>query len=407
MSLLGTLEQFNLAHVLQRLETHAKSGLILIKQGEQWVELYFRQGQLLCMSTVRKNATLEDRLVQAGVISPQARQEALLAIDSAEPGETRTVLTLLEMGFVSREALRAWATQEATQVLQLLLTWSTGEMYFEEDVIPPNGRLLVALSVTSLLATLPSQPSVSQPVQAGITAAPTQMMQAMSDPVTHAPDAAESQSSFSTSQLLSGSMPKPRVTSLISSREIIQPSDMASAPVAAPATGTLTLPQPIANPTAPRCIDTSFMRPEMVLMPMDLTSLRERNPQLQFTPEQWRLFALVDGRTSLQMACQALGCAPELVCQLAGELIALGLVYIPTPVLQPAPVNLMTVGVSNGYMTPGYAAATAQPWAPIPTTGTIPFPAPAPVAPEPRRRYQSVLAARFGIPALAQAVGVR
>ncbi len=404
MSLLGTLEQFNLAHVLQRLETHAKSGLILIKQGEQWVELYFRQGQLLCMGSVRKNATLEDRLVQARVISPQARQEALLAIDSAEPGETRMVLTLLEMGFVSREALRAWATQEATQVLQLLLTWSTGEMYFEEDVLPPNGRLLVALSVASLLATLPSQPSVSHPVQASITAAPMQMMQAMPDSVT---DASESQSSFSTSQLLSGSMPKPRATSLISSREIFQPSDMVSAPVAAPATGTLTLPKPIANPTAPRCIDTSFMRPEMVLMPMDLTSQRERNPQLQLTPEQWRLFALVDGRTSLQMACQALGCAPELVRQLAGELIALGLVYIPTPVRQPAPVNLVTVGVSNGYMTPGYAAATAQPWAPIPTTGTIPFPAPAPAAPGPRRRNQPVPAARFGSPAFAQAGGVR
>ena len=156
MSLLGTLEQFNLTDVLQRLETHAKSGLLVVKQGEQWVELYFQQGQLLCIGPVRAKTTLEDRLIQAEVISPQARQETLLAIGTSEPSEAQMAMMLLDLECVSRETLRAWVSKETTQVLQVLLTWSTGEIYFEDDVPPPTGRLLVALSIATLLSSNPS-----------------------------------------------------------------------------------------------------------------------------------------------------------------------------------------------------------------------------------------------------------
>jgi len=164
VSLLGTLEHFNLTDVLQRLETHAKSGLLVVKQGEQWVELYFQQGQLLCMGPVRAKTTLEDRLVQAEVISPQARQEALLAIGTSEPGETQMAMMLLDLGCVSRETLRTWASKETTQVLQLLLTWLMGEIYFEDDVPPPTGRLLVALSIATLLSSITSSAPVPQPI---------------------------------------------------------------------------------------------------------------------------------------------------------------------------------------------------------------------------------------------------
>lgn len=120
----------------------------------------------------------------------------------------------------------------------------------------------------------------------------------------------------------------------------------------------------------------------MVLVPTDLASLRERNPQLQLTPEQWQLFTWADGRTSLQMICNTGRYPANLVCQVVGELIALGLVYLlppVAPVYRPMPVatNAVTAGLSNGYMAPVY---TAQPGAAfMPTTGTLPSPASAPL----------------------------
>jgi hypothetical protein len=80
-----------------------------------------------------------------------------------------------------------------------------------------------------------------------------------------------------------------------------------------------------------RHIDTSFMQPDMVLVPADLSALREQNPQIALTPEQWQLLARADSHTSLQMACQLLGWQPEMVCRVAGELLVEGLLHVVPP----------------------------------------------------------------------------
>ena len=95
------------------------------------------------------------------------------------------------------------------------------------------------------------------------------------------------------------------------------------------------------------------MQPQMVLTPIDLSGLREQNPRIQLTPEQWRLFTRADGTTSLQMACQQLVMPRELVCQVASELFELGLVTITIPASGltgdkfPVPKNSIDESFSN------------------------------------------------------------
>ena len=132
MSFIGTLEQFSLSTILQKIEGEAKNGVLIIKQEAQWVELSFRQGQLMCIGPVRSNKTLGDRLLQAGVISQKALQEISSTPGTSLQNETRTVITLIDLGYLNQDSLYVWAAQEATRVLQVLLSWATGEIYFEE-----------------------------------------------------------------------------------------------------------------------------------------------------------------------------------------------------------------------------------------------------------------------------------
>jgi hypothetical protein len=129
-------------------------------------------------------------------------------------------------------------------------------------------------------------------------------------------------------------------------------------------------PQPISIPIPSRFVDTSYMRPDMVLMPLDLSALRTQNILMALTPEQWRLLTVVDGRTSLQEACRDLSMTPDLLCQVAGELAADQLIQLVLPAAAEAaqevsPISLagMAPGPGNGYVAPGYAASPAQPWA--------------------------------------------
>jgi hypothetical protein len=179
VSLIGSLEQFDLANILRRIEIYSKTGLLVVKQGDLWVEFYFRQGQLVCIGPVRMNVTLIDRLLQANLLSPESLPHVRALISPHEINETRIALALINEGLLSREILRAWSSHETSQILQAIFSWPTGEVYFEDDRPTPADRLLIGLSVTALLEALPN---ATLAPQAASRQAPS------TDELTHTPE---------------------------------------------------------------------------------------------------------------------------------------------------------------------------------------------------------------------------
>jgi Domain of unknown function (DUF4388) len=335
VSLIGTLELINLANVLQRVEAYTKTGLCVIRQGVQWVELYFGEGRLICINTNRADTLLGDRLVEADVISPQALQATLRFMEVEEPSEMRLALTLMDLGYADRAALRAWVEQQAVDVLQLLFTWSTGEIYFEEHVVPPADRLLVALSITSLLSAA-TDISVSSTAAARPISGPVRSIQKQQKRGNFArvPDTLTMVDVAEFFTEITPALPVAPFAQQVLSSDV-ELADTVSLAVLVPfqqAASSLPQGQVMAS-VMPRLIDTSFMRPEMVLVPADLSAFCEQNPQIALTPEQWQLLARADSQTSLQMVCQLLGWRPETVCRVAGELLVEGLLHVvpPTP----------------------------------------------------------------------------
>ena len=350
MSLIGSLEQFNLSKVLQRVEAYAKTGLLIVKQEEKWVELSFQQGRLLCIGPVQPNSTLGERLLQAGVISQQALREIANFLGASQYSETRTAVTLIDLGYVNRESLYTWALREASRLLRMLLTWSTGEIYFEEESQPPANRLLIALSIGTLLANIPAL----EPAGAAVT--PT-IVQAQHRP---APAALDSPTLFDASQFFDEAEGNAPVIPSPFAPEAPAPDLTRNTDPLPFSPATLRPPERAVEPVAPPMrVDTSCMQPHMVLLPRDLSTLREHNPQLQLTPEQWRLFSRADGQTTLQMMCQVLIMPPQQVCQVAGELLALGVVTIsPGSVGAPSPGTQDVVNAGIGYTPmPGFSAS--------------------------------------------------
>ncbi len=369
VSRIGTVEKINIASVLQRVETFTKTGLLVIKQDTQWVEFYCREGHLLCVGPIRTDATLGERLLHDGVISSQALQETMFSIGSAVPSETRIALTLMDLGYVTREDLRAWATEKTETVLAAVLSWSTGELHFDEDADPPSERLLVSLSISTLLAALSSIHATPQAISAVQQVAQERTLVAEEAHAGAAVwDASQSATLYDSTQFLAEPSTSPSYISagalLPSFTTAINPgSAMPSPPPQTPP------PMPSVSMTAlssTRMIDTSFMQADMVLVPADLSALPEQH--IQVTPDQWRLLTRVDGLTSLQDACFALNMHAKDVCRVAGELIAERLVQVVPPSIHeiqemsPASQNLLQSGLSNGLAVPGYAATMQSPW---------------------------------------------
>jgi len=408
VSLIGTLEKIDLSRLLERVEAHNKTGLLVIKPGGHWVELYFRAGRLMCIGPVRTQASLGERLLQEGIITAQSLQEVAQMLGEEQFRETRMALTLMDMGYVSHEELRSWASRKAIEVLQVLFAWSKGEIYFDDDVQPPPDRLLVALSISTLLTSMPAkQPEVapSWPIGGAVTRDLNAPAAATSSPdVARYPtlmsasqffDEAASQSVPSPSlvPVPPPSVPAPSVPAPAPSRVPVAPASpvvpSASTPessfphfddafdsvfgigddslVAEPLAAEL----PASDVLPPQYVDTSFMRPDMIMMPMDLSAARDQNVQLQLTPEHWLLFTRIDGRTSLGAASYELQMQPDIICRLAGQLQALGLIQLSLPgqvsydtpqEVVPGSQAQMYAEMNSGYMLPGYAATTPSPW---------------------------------------------
>ena len=352
MSFIGTLEQFSLSTILQKIEGEAKNGVLIIKQEAQWVELSFRQGQLMCIGPVRSNKTLGDRLLQAGVISQKALREVSSTLGTSIQNETRTVISLIDLGYLNQDSLYIWAAQESTKVLQVLLSWTNGKIYFEEGLQPPPDRLLIALTVSSLV---PLQSFVTSSQSANSSVSSSMQLQNQSKfkaTSAHMPDAL---TLHDPSQFYDASDTSSSSNSLDFSdgyaTNAVRNTDALTSP-----SDPMSMPKRLTEPLTPKRINTAFMQPQMVLNPTDLSGLRGRNMRVQLTPEQWRLFTVADGKTTLQMACQLLVMSRQLVCQVAGELVALSLVTVGLPVSElmhdsnPSPLDLTNEGFSNSYI---------------------------------------------------------
>lgn len=391
MPRIGLVEKMNIGNVLQRIEAFKKTGLLVVKQDTQWVEFYCREGRLLCVGPIRTDATLGERLLHDGVISAHALQDTMFTIGSAVPSETRIALTLMDLGYVKREELRAWASEKTEGILRVVLSWSTGEILFEDDSAPPAERLLVSLVIATLLAAatpvapprvvppayVPQRSSQGQQSGMGVAgtnasiqqASPTQASasQLLGQPVAFAPPPTSPPSYIPASALLpsfnnaitTGPV-MPSFNSAVTTGPIMPPTPPRT-PQPMPDVPMTTLP-----PTPVRRIDTSFLRPDMVLVAGDLSSSPEQ--YVQVTPTQWRLLTRVDGHTSLQEACVELNMSPEQVCGIAGELIAERIVHVVLPrdaasqELSPASREIAQSGLGNGLITPGYAATSPTLW---------------------------------------------
>jgi len=358
VSFLGTLEQISLPVVLQRIEEHGKTGALVIRQDPRWIELYFREGRLICIGPVRPDATLGDRLLRANVLSPQVLQETLDAIGGSPVGETRLALTLMDLGHITRADLRAWATKEASSVLEVLLAWQQGEVHFEEKQQPPADRLLVSVALSTLLPT-----PASTPVTPSGLALQAQQQQTFASEVKPSPSGPlHSPASLNIAEFL---METPRTALDGDLSALTSLTSDAAKDALSP---TITPPQPVMGPVVERSVDTSFLHPDMVLLPVDLTMVREHNPQVAITPEQWRVITRVDGRTSLREICQQLVMSVDQVRRIVGQLWAVGLVRFSLPVSMPVlsqemlPVTPQpfTSGITGGLVPHPYATAPVQ-----------------------------------------------
>ncbi|HEU5369152.1 MAG TPA: DUF4388 domain-containing protein [Ktedonobacterales bacterium] len=152
MTLAGTLRQTNLEDVLRLIDEQRGAGLLVVKHGNLFAELYLKAGQVLCVQRSGVGQSFSERLVNARLVAPQ-QLGYVRALYQEKPITTEVDLAraLLQCNYLTERELRDWVADDVVELLVVTLSWDDGEFEFVEHEAPLPGRMVIAVPISTVL----------------------------------------------------------------------------------------------------------------------------------------------------------------------------------------------------------------------------------------------------------------
>jgi hypothetical protein len=154
MLLEGSIHRFNLAGILQFLAQGTATGVLEIRDFEEYGFIYLVEGRVEGISLPITDEKLGTRLVKAGCLTGQQLAEALIE-DAGLSHDQRKFKPLgqrlIERGYTSEDAIRAvMARQTLDQVFELA-HWQNGMFIYDEPERMPQFQVKIQGNVQELL----------------------------------------------------------------------------------------------------------------------------------------------------------------------------------------------------------------------------------------------------------------
>ncbi len=154
MLLEGSISRFNLASVLQFLAQGAATGVLEVRDFEEFGFIYLVDGKVEGISLPITDEKLGARLVKAGCLTELQLAEALME-DSTRSREEKKAKPLgqrlVEMGFTDEAAIRAVMERQTMDQVFELAHWKNGVFLYDEPEQMPHFQVAIQGNVQQFL----------------------------------------------------------------------------------------------------------------------------------------------------------------------------------------------------------------------------------------------------------------
>jgi hypothetical protein len=154
MLLQGSIHRFNLAGVLQFLAQAGSTGVLEVRDFEEYGFIYLVQGRVEAISLPITDEKLGTRLVKAGCLTEQQLAEALMEDSSLSHDQKKFKplgQRLIEKGFTTHDVIKGiMARQTLDQVFELA-HWQNGMFLYDEPERMPQFQVAIQGNVQELL----------------------------------------------------------------------------------------------------------------------------------------------------------------------------------------------------------------------------------------------------------------
>jgi len=154
MLLQGSIHRFNLAGVLQFLAQYRATGVLEVRDFEEYGFIYLVEGRVEAISLPITDEKLGTRLVRAGCLTDQQLAESLIE-DSALSHDQKMFKPLgqrlIEKGYTTKDVIKDIMARQTTDQIFELAHWRNGVFIFDEPEQMPRFQIAIQGDVQGLL----------------------------------------------------------------------------------------------------------------------------------------------------------------------------------------------------------------------------------------------------------------
>jgi hypothetical protein len=154
MLLSGSIRKFDLASVLQFLAQEHATGIVEVRDFDEFGFIYLIEGRVQAISLPMTDEKLGTRLLRAGLLTEQQLSEVLMAdtLLSKEEKKAKPLgQRLLDKGYITAEQVRDIMAKQTLDQIFALAQWQNGVFEFDESDKMPEFTIRIVGSVQELL----------------------------------------------------------------------------------------------------------------------------------------------------------------------------------------------------------------------------------------------------------------
>ncbi len=150
MALAGSLKEFGLADILQLISYQKKTGNLTLKGRFDTVRVLFKDGNIVAAeSAKRKTASRLGRvLLRKGAVTVEALTEA---IEEQKESRLRLGTILVRKGLVTKEQVMQVLTDQITELIVQLFSWTEGKYEFTPVAVPIDKYVPLSIDTQGLM----------------------------------------------------------------------------------------------------------------------------------------------------------------------------------------------------------------------------------------------------------------
>ena len=154
MFLQGSIHKFDLASILQFLAQHTCTGIVEVRDFDEYGFIYLVDGRVEGISLPITDQKLGTRLVKAGLLTEQKLSEILIEESSLSKEEKKAQplgQRLLDKGYITEDQVRDIMARQTLDQVFALAHWQNGVFEYDEPEKMPDFKISIQANVQEIL----------------------------------------------------------------------------------------------------------------------------------------------------------------------------------------------------------------------------------------------------------------